>query len=224
MANNLTINVASGTAVTSTEEVSTLNGGSVTAQHVQRMLLAIRTGSGTAIDLPGDATNGIDVDVTRLPGNAAHGSADAGNPVKTGGRARTALPSAASQDQRVDAIHDKFGRRLSLVAPLDQRTSGTATFTGNTAGNVIGAPGASTAIVVTAIVVVNAHATVGTKVTVRDDMTGKVVGYAAPAGGGFVVADPNGLFVAATNRPVTAICGTTGADVDVTVFGYLIPA
>jgi hypothetical protein len=35
------------------------------------MLAAIRTADGTAVDLPGDATNGLDVDVTRLPALAA---------------------------------------------------------------------------------------------------------------------------------------------------------
>lgn len=72
MADNIAITAGSGTTV-STEEVSTLNGAAATPQHVQRMLAAIRTADGTAIDLPGDVTNGLDVDVTRsvLPTGAA---------------------------------------------------------------------------------------------------------------------------------------------------------
>lgn len=173
------------------------------------------------------ANSGVDigdVDVTSLPGAAAHDAADTGTPLKVGGRARTALPVAVAQDDRVDAIHDKFGRRLAVVAPLDQRRSGTANFTGTSAADIIAAPGASVALVVTRILVVNAHATVGTKVTVRDGTTTKVAAYAAALGGGWTIEDSSGLFVAATNTAVTAICGTTGADVDVTVFGYTIPA
>lgn len=155
-------------------------------------------------------------------GNVAHDGVDSGNPVKIGGRARTALPAAVAQDDRADAVLDKYGRRLALVAPLDQRRSGTTNYTGTSAADVIAAPGASTAIVVTRILVTNASASVGTKVTIRDGTTAKVVGYAA-AGGGFTLADEGGLFVASSNTAVTAICGTTGADVDVTVFGYAIP-
>jgi hypothetical protein len=59
-----------GVAV-STEEVTTLNGGAVAAQHVQRFLAAFRTADGTAVDLPGDAANGLDVDVTRVQGTVA---------------------------------------------------------------------------------------------------------------------------------------------------------
>jgi hypothetical protein len=59
-----------GVAV-STEEVTTLNGGAVAAQHVQRFLAAFRTADGTAVDLPGDGTNGLDVDVTRVQGTVA---------------------------------------------------------------------------------------------------------------------------------------------------------
>jgi len=57
--------------VVSTEEVTTLNGGAVAAQHVQRFLAAFRTADGTAVDLPGDSANGLDVDVTRVQGTVA---------------------------------------------------------------------------------------------------------------------------------------------------------
>lgn len=88
MADNVSITQGTGTTV-STEEITTLNGGAVSAQHVQRVANAIRTADNTAIDLPGDATNGLDVDITRvIPGtdathlgkaeDAAHNSGDTG--------------------------------------------------------------------------------------------------------------------------------------------------
>ena len=78
MADNVAITPGSGTTV-STEEVTTLNGGAVAPQHLQRIAGAIRTADGAAIDLPGDAVSGLDVDVTRIGGVApAFGSGAAG--------------------------------------------------------------------------------------------------------------------------------------------------
>lgn len=188
------------------------------------------------------ANSGVDigdVDVTSLPalvagsanigqvdprGNIAHDGVDAGNPVKTGGRARTALPAAVAQDDRSDTITDKFGRTLVTVAPLDQRASGKATYTNTTAADLIAAPGANIAIVVTSILVVNGSATIGTKVEIRDGTTVVAQGYAAALGGGFALQDGNGIFVATANTAVTGRNVTTGADVDVFVSGYKIPA
>ena len=49
MADNVAITAGSGITV-STEEVTTLNGGAVSAQHIQRVVPATRTADGTAID------------------------------------------------------------------------------------------------------------------------------------------------------------------------------
>lgn len=72
MADNITFQTTLASppsaTVVSTEEVTTLNGGAVTAQQVQRTAIALRTADATAIDLPGDSTNGLDVDVTRVQG------------------------------------------------------------------------------------------------------------------------------------------------------------
>jgi hypothetical protein len=66
MADNVPITPGTGASI-STEEVTTLNGVTVASQHVQRAAIALRTADATAIDVSGDAANGIDVDVTRLP-------------------------------------------------------------------------------------------------------------------------------------------------------------
>jgi len=57
MADNIAITPGSGATV-STEEITTLNGGGVSAQHVQRVLLTARTADGVAVDLAVDATSG----------------------------------------------------------------------------------------------------------------------------------------------------------------------
>jgi len=163
------------------------------------------------------------VTATGITGNVASDAVDSGNPVKIGGRARTTDITAVSSDDRVDSIHDTLGKQVTLLGSTnDLRVSGTTNYTNNSAADVIAAI-ASTRIVVTAVLVTNAHATVSTKVTIRDGTTAKLVGYAASVGGGFEFsAGGSPLFIGTSGAAITAICGTTGADVDVSIFGYKI--
>jgi hypothetical protein len=66
MADTVAITAGSGTSI-STEDVTTLNGNAVASQHVQRAGLAIILSDGVAADVPGDATNGVKVQVATLP-------------------------------------------------------------------------------------------------------------------------------------------------------------
>lgn len=117
--------------VISTEEVTTLNGSAVTAQHVQRTAIAARTADGTAIDIPATTADGVlvnlgannDVTVTGsveiandsgnaipVTGGVAHDAVDSGNPIKMGGRAQATAPSAVADGDRVNAWFDNSGR------------------------------------------------------------------------------------------------------------------
>ena len=51
-------------------------------------------------------------DPLSIQGNEAHDAVDTGNPSKIGGRARTNLPAAVSEDDRVDAIFTQTGGQL----------------------------------------------------------------------------------------------------------------
>jgi len=88
--------------------------------------------------------------------------------------------------------------------------------------DLIAAQGAGVKIYLTSIIVTNAHATVGTLVTIKDDTSGGLnilcQGYAAPAGGGFALSFPN---PPSTNedKKLIAVCGTNGATVYVNVHG-----
>jgi hypothetical protein len=73
-------------------------------------------------------------------------------------------------------------------ATHDRQANGTANFTNTTGADIIAAAGAGVRIAVTSILVTNAHATVSTKVTIRDGTTARIVGYALAAGGGFTLA------------------------------------
>lgn len=157
-------------------------------------------------------------------GNVAHDSPDSGNPVKIGGKARTALVAVSTTSDRADLSTDKFGRIFAVAAPPDQRVTGQVNRTDALAANVIAAPGASTAIVVTDILVTNAHATVGTKVSIRDGEAVKVTGFATANGGGFHLSNPDGLFIATVNTAISAICATSGSNTEIFVSGYKVPA
>jgi hypothetical protein len=139
-----------------------------------------------------------------------------------GARALTALIAAVSNNDRADLTTDKFARLLSTVAPLDVRSSGTLNRTNTESGQILAAV-ENTAYVVTAFTVTNAHATVGTKVEILDGETLKWKNFAGP-GGGFSETDPNGLFVCSKNTALKGKCVTTGADVDISVSAYKIPA
>ena len=156
-------------------------------------------------------------------GDVAHDSADSGNPVKIGGVARTADPTAVTAVDRANLYMDTLGKPIVLQgAPHDLHLNGTTNYTTTAAADVIAAV-ASTRIAVTSILVTNAHATVGTKVSIRDGTTAKIIGQAAAVGGGFSLnAGGRPLFITTSGAAVTAVCGTTGADVDVSIGGYKI--
>ena len=121
MPDNVAITPGVGASV-STEEVTTLNGGAVSAQHVQRVALSMRTADGTAVDVPGDAANGIDVDVTRsaLPAGAST-SAKQDAIIA----ALAALGTAANQT----AIAGLLGAIETLLAGIDADTDAIKTAT-----------------------------------------------------------------------------------------------
>ena len=64
MADNVTYQSATpatppSATVISTEEVTTLNGGAVAAQQIQRVAVAVRTADGVAVDLPASTADGL---------------------------------------------------------------------------------------------------------------------------------------------------------------------
>ena len=118
---------------------------------------------------------------------------------------------------------DTQGARGLSVTEVHELGSVTITDTSST--TVLAASGSGFRHVVTGILVVNGHATVGTKVSVRSatSATNKVTGFAAALGCGYALSGGGDILRSGDNETITAICGTTGADVDVTVWGYLEP-
>lgn len=204
------------------------DGDVVTAWRLRNGAAAcVLTAAGALIG--GDATNGLDVDVTRVSGTvtvggvAAHDAAISGNPVRIGARAATTDLTAVAAGDAVDLVADTGGKIVTLIGSVqDRRTSGTTNYTNSTAADVIAAAGAGVRIAVTSILVTNAHASTGTKVEIRDGTTVKIIGFAAAVGGGFALnSGGSPLFIGTANTAITARCVTTGADVDVSISGYL---
>lgn len=183
MADNIAITAGAGTTV-STEELTTLNGGAVSAQHAQRVILASRTADATVVDLVLGGNGALEVE-----GCTAHDSADAGFPLKVGGRAVSAPITAVATGDRVDAIHTLHGAQLVQPFALPQSAlTGTASSTGTGDTAVIAAQGAGTRIHVTTLVVYN-DSTTNTFVNIKDGATTRLV-VPAPAKGGATIALP----------------------------------
>lgn len=122
-------------------------------------------------------------------GNVAHGAADADNPVKIGGRARTSVITSVSNDNRSDQITTIQGYLVNFPYALPQSAlngNASATGTGDTA--VIAAQGAGITINVTTITVYNSSTT-NTFVSIKDGATTRLV-IPAPAAGGAMVTLP----------------------------------
>ena len=157
-------------------------------------------------------------------GPVAHDAAVSGNPLLAGFEARTTDITPVASADAARAIADTLGKQVVLIGAVPElQLRGAATYTTTTAADVIAAQGAGIRVVVMSVLVTNAHATVGTKVEIRDGTTVRILGFAAANGGGY---SHNGggvpLFISTANTAVTGRCATTGADVDITVSGYRI--
>lgn len=205
---------ALGTAGTASADVLTIQGvASMTAVQV--------ADNGGSLTVDGTVT------AANTAGEIAHDGADSGNPVKIGAVARsTAFPTAVSAaGDRVNVMADLFGRLMVANVPHGLLLTGQLARTDNNGADIIAAQGSGFVIVVTAVIVTNAHASVGTKVSIRDGTTVKLRQYAHHSGGGFVIGNGHAeLFRSSDNAAITGICGTTGADVEITVIGYKAPA
>lgn len=191
--------------------------------------VTINNASGASAVNIQDGGNSITVDGTvtasNTTGNVAHDSADSGNPVKTGGRARTSDITSVANDDRVDSIHDKSGRQIIFPYCLPENlVSGaiTTAMTGTTSTSLISAPGAGLYNYITQVTVSNSHATVGTDVTLQDGSGGTAF-YTIPAaavyGGAAITFNPP-LKQPTSNTALYCVNITTGASTKVSASGF----
>lgn len=194
-------------------------GGSITVD-----VAAALTIDGTITVSGGSVTANAGTGPFPVAGVVAHGQAVSGNPILQGVVARTADPTPVLSTQVAQRYGDTLGKAVVLVgAPHDLYSTNSINLTTAVAADVLAAPGVGIRWVVCAVMATNSHATVSTRVEIRDGTTIKIRGQAASIDGGFTEGDGGGiLFIGSANSPITARCATSGADVDVTVTAYKI--
>lgn len=121
-------------------------------------------------------------------GGIAHDSADSGEPVKVGAKARATLSDVTlvAANDRTDLYADLDGVLLSRPAPHGDLVNGNATNTDGTSTQCIAAQGAGVKVALTDVTLCNTSATAIT-VDLKDGTTVKW-SFPVPAGGGVVFA------------------------------------
>jgi hypothetical protein len=230
MADNVTITPGTGAIVAADEcpaasgilvqRTKTTWGPDGTANDVD-----VATGKPMPIQLR-NSTGELLSDTTGVVISAiAHDSADAGNPLKVGARARSSEITAVSNNDRSDLLTDLVGKLLVLpYSNPENFVSGaiTTAMTGTTTTSLIAAPASGLRNYITQITVSNSHATVGTDVIIQDGSGGTTL-YTIPAAavyGGAVLTFPVPLRQPTTATAIFCANVTTGASIKVSASGY----
>lgn len=213
-ADNIPISAGTGTTV-ATDDVAGI--------HYQRVKLVDGTLDGTGA-IGGDAANGLDVDVTRLPvvqaqGTVANGIADSGNPQKVGGQARTTNPTPVTDGDRCNFITDKLGKQVVVGSIRILKGRQVTTITSSTVETtIVTAGGASVFLDLYGLMLTNTSGT-ATEVTVRDATAGGTISsFMVPAGDtrGFTLGESAAMTQGTANNNWTATCTTSVASLKVT--------
>ncbi len=157
---------------------------------------------------------------TDTSGNVAHDASDAGNPVKVGGQARTTLPTAVADADRVNAIFDKIGRQVVTKCPRELRVKNNITLTGTSETTLLATGGAGVFRDIYFLSMSNTSAT-NVRVDIRDATAGSVwQSFLLPGDGGGVVLQPAEFIPQATaNNNWTAQLSGAVTDVRLSVVG-----
>jgi len=189
--------------------------------------------------LPAGTNNIGDVDVLTLPnvtlaagtntnevvGDAAHDAAVAGNPVLVGAEARSTDGTAVGSGDAVRILATLLGKQVVQPHALPGATwsyaAGSGGITNTTAVTIKTAGAAGVRNYITALQVVNSHATVSTEFSIRDGASGTVLWRQnlVAAGGGLSVTFPTPIRGSAATL-LEVVCGTTGAAVYFNAQGY----
>lgn len=155
-----------------------------------------------------------------VTGNVAHDIADAGNPVKVGGVARSTDPSVVASGDRTHFLTDLIGRLVvsPYAIPENMLSGVTAAITNTSNTAVIAAQGAGVRIYVTQMVVLNTSGT-ATLVNIKDGTTTIYTVNAPATSGQIALTFPVPLRLTANNA-LNVACGTTAANVIVSASGY----
>jgi hypothetical protein len=157
--------------------------------------------------------------------SVAHDAADAGFPIKVGGKATSTEPAAVATGDRANLITDLVGKLITLpYANPENFVSGaiTSAMTGTTSTSLVAAPASGLRNYITTIICSNAHATVGTDIAIQDGSGGTTLLTipAAAVYGGAVITLPVPLRQPTTATAIYCANVTTGASTKVSAVGY----
>ncbi len=149
-------------------------------------------------------------------GSVAHAAADSGNPVKVGGKARTANPAAVTDGQRVDAGFDKLGRQLVVAGQVRELIGVQHTqIVNSSAETTIVTAIAATFCDLVGLVITNQSAT-AVNCTLKDSAAGTTRGiFALAANGGIVIQYARPVPQAAVNTAWTLTLSSAAVTVNV---------
>lgn len=203
------------------------DGDSVRAWMLRNGAQAVNITAAGAL-IPGDATNGLKVQVTAATG-VSQGADTSGQTLSPIGiRTLATSPTDTTAKTNLPVMDTKGALLTQPYGHNDNHISGlTAAMTGTTSTAVtgIGAPGASTYNYITQLTVGNSHATVGTFVELQDGSGGTTF-YTVPAAavyGGAVITFPKPLKQPTANTALYCKCTTTGSNTIVSASGFKGP-
>jgi hypothetical protein len=150
-----------------------------------------------------------------VAGDVASGSTDSGNPLKVGGIAKTANPTAVTDGQRVGALFDKSGKQVTVGAIRSLKAVQATTITSSTSPVTIVTAVASLFTDIYGLVLTNTSAT-GTEVVISDGTTSMSF-YAPPTDTrGMMLPVDSAIPATTVNTAWTATCTTSVASLKVT--------
>lgn len=155
---------------------------------------------------------------TVASGSVAHDTVDSGNPIKTGGQARTTNPTAVDDGDRTNFIADKLGKQVVVGAIRDLKANQQTTITSSTAETTIVTAVASVFLDLYGLIITNTSS-LGTKVTIKDATAGTTrFVFWVPANDtrGFMLNESAAVKQAATNNNWTATAGTAVSSLEIT--------
>jgi hypothetical protein len=158
-------------------------------------------------------------DGASVSGDVAHDSADAGEPVKIGGKALTAQPTAVTANDRVNGMFDIYGRQITMNSLREMKGSQITTITASTSETTVVTADATYKLDVYGVIVTNTSAT-ATEVSFKDSTAGTTrftISVPANNMGGFMLPMDAAHLQAAANNNWTATCADSVSSVVITM-------
>jgi len=202
------------TALTSGTAVMTIVPSATAIENAVQIVPSTNA-IGSVILGNGTITNNIGT--VSAVGSVANGATDSGNPVKVGGKAYTASPTAVTNAQRSDFITDKVGKQVVVQSIRDLKGDQATTITSSTTETTIVTAVASTFLDLYGLIITNTSAT-ATEVIIRDVTAGTArFSFVVPPNDtrGFMLNESAAYKQTTVNTAWTAQCVTSVASIKI---------